>query len=249
MLLGVSFLCKLYFINDCLGVPGRSKNGEEVPWLGQSWASEMELAMTTGNGTQVMTKGKAVRAIFDQGVMSTAEVKDMVRKQFGLDVAGGYIDSIRSEVRKEAKKGEPKKEEAGLAVNPESKRAFVIRLYESGIKEPVKIVEAAAAQSITVATNYVYKILGEHKKEVKQAAKVAKGGPRKVQPAAVARDAEFEKPLTKEALRAEFQALDPELCTIMETVVNDFGNRNVKKALDIIIGRRNLVQLQVTRVG
>lgn len=194
-----------------------------------------------------MTKGAMVRALLSAGITASADVVSQVKGKWGVDVSPGYVDSLRSKMGR-AEKGTSSTE--AIVPDSESKKSLIIALYRSGVKEPAAIVEALAAKHNTTATvTYVYKILGQHRKDT--GAAQPRGRRRTA-------DAEFEdttstskrgrKPrqesllgMTIEQARGILQQAPQQARAISEALVSQFGLDTINRILTAIGTRNNAV--------
>lgn len=185
------------------------------------------------------SKAEMVRALLSAGITATSDVVEQVKSKWNIKVSAGYVDTLRAQMAKGESTGKPA---TALATDPESKKALIIAVFKGGVKEPAEIVKALAEKHKTTATvTYVYKILGQYRKDSGLTGKAR--GRRSA-------DAEFEdvnkrgrKPreagssMTIDRARQVLQSADQSARAVSEALVSQFGIETVRGLLDAISAR------------
>jgi len=187
-----------------------------------------------------LTKEQHVIQLLADGTTATREVVERLHSA-GIEVAPNYVDSIRAEWRKGQKltpirdgvvRTTPRKAipPAAMTVHPGrsgEKKAAILELYNvKGLKEPSKIKAALAEGGTEISMNYIYMVLGEAKKERREAP-----SPRGRKPKAVAQTVS-ETPSA--APPAPTEGIDANLLRLIQAAGLKFGIHQVARAAEFV---------------
>lgn len=189
-----------------------------------------------------LTKEQHVIQLLEAGTTATREVVEKLHAA-GIEVAANYVDSIRAEWRKEQKltpvrDGVVKTSRrnaippTAMVVHPGrsgEKKNVILELYNGGLKEPAKIRAKAADQGVELSMNYIYVVLGELKKEQREAPST-----RGRKPATKTVAAPKAPSAPSIAPRGDDEGLDAGLLKLMQAAGLKFGIKQVARAAEFV---------------
>jgi hypothetical protein len=190
-----------------------------------------------------LTKEQHVIQLLEAGITATREVVEKLHAA-GIEVAANYVDSIRAEWRKGQKltpvrdgvvRTSPRKAipPTAMVVHPGrsgEKKSVILELYNGGLKEPAKIKTTAAEQGVELSMNYIYVVLGELKKERREAP-----APRGRKPGTKSMASPKVPTVTPSVAPQEGdEGIDANLLKLMQAAGLKFGIRQVARAAEFV---------------